>query len=55
LRVAIIDPGATRTEMRARAYPGEDPAKVKPPEVVAERLVALLAEGFDSLHRERID
>lgn len=55
LRVAIIDPGATRTEMRARAYPGEDPAKVKPPEVVADRLVALLADGFDSLHRERID
>lgn len=54
LRVAIIDPGATRTEMRARAYPGEDPATVKPPESVADRLVALLAEGFDTLHRERI-
>lgn len=55
LRVAIIDPGATRTEMRARAYPGEDPASVKPPEVVANRLVALLTQGFDTLHRERID
>ena len=54
LRVAIVDPGATRTEMRARAYPGEDPQTVKAPEVVADRLVALLAEGFDSLHRERI-
>ncbi len=54
LRVAIIDPGATRTEMRARAYPGEDPATVKSPEIVADRLVALLVEGFDSLHRERI-
>jgi len=54
LRVAIVDPGATRTEMRARAYPGEDPQSVKAPEVVADRLVALLAEGFDSLHRERI-
>lgn len=54
LRVAIIDPGATRTEMRARAYPGEDPAKVKAPEVVSQRLVALLIEGFDTLHRERI-
>ncbi|MFN4019304.1 MAG: SDR family NAD(P)-dependent oxidoreductase [Erythrobacter sp.] len=54
LRVAIIDPGATRTEMRARAFPGEDPQTVKPPEVVAERLVALLVEGFDKLHRERI-
>jgi NAD(P)-dependent dehydrogenase (short-subunit alcohol dehydrogenase family) len=54
LRVAIIDPGATRTEMRARAYPGEDPETVKPPEVVADRIVALLAQGFDGLHRERI-
>ncbi len=25
IRVAIVDPGATRTQMRARAYPGEDP------------------------------
>lgn len=55
LRVAIIDPGATRTEMRARAFPGEDPQTVKAPDVVADRLVALLVEGFDKLHRERID
>lgn len=55
LRVAIIDPGATRTQMRARAYPGEDPLSVKPPEVVADRLVALIAAGFDGLHRERIE
>lgn len=55
IRVAIVDPGATRTAMRARAYPGEDPASVKPPEVVAERVTALLAERFPSPHRERID
>jgi len=54
-RVAIIDPGATRTDMRARAYPGEDPAGVKPPEEVADRIVALLTEDFDSLHRERVE
>jgi NAD(P)-dependent dehydrogenase (short-subunit alcohol dehydrogenase family) len=54
LRVAIVDPGATRTEMRARAYPGEDASQLKGPEVVADRLVALLTEGFDGLHRERI-
>ena len=54
-RVAILDPGATRTAMRARAYPGEDPETVKPPEVVADRIVALLAEGFDTLHRERVE
>ncbi|MDE2412525.1 MAG: SDR family NAD(P)-dependent oxidoreductase [Sphingomonadales bacterium] len=55
LRVAIVDPGATRTEMRARAYPGEDPASVKLPSVVAERIVALLGEQFASPHRERVN
>lgn len=55
LRVAIVDPGATRTEMRARAYPGEDPEKVKPPEVVANRIVALVQEDFPTGHRERVE
>ncbi|MGB7418395.1 MAG: SDR family NAD(P)-dependent oxidoreductase [Erythrobacter sp.] len=55
LRVAIVDPGATRTDMRARAYPGEDPDSLKPPEKVALRLVELLTEGFEAGHRERID
>ncbi|MDP3676961.1 MAG: SDR family NAD(P)-dependent oxidoreductase [Novosphingobium sp.] len=55
IRVAIVDPGATRTAMRARAYPGEDPASVKPPEAVAERLVALLGEPFPTGHRERVN
>ena len=54
-RVAIVDPGKTRTQMRARAYPGEDPQTVKPPEMVADRIVALLAEDFAELHRERIE
>ena len=54
IRVAIIDPGATRTAMRARAYPGEDPATVKPPEDVANRLVSLLQEPFETGFRERI-
>ncbi|MDL2352203.1 MAG: SDR family NAD(P)-dependent oxidoreductase [Pseudomonadota bacterium] len=55
VRVAIVDPGATRTTMRAKAYPGEDPASVQPPEAVAERLVALLGEQFASPHRERVN
>ena len=55
VRVAIIDPGATRTAMRAKAYPGEDPASVKSPELVAERLLTLLGEQFASPHRERIN
>lgn len=55
IRVAIVDPGATRTEMRARAYPGEDPATVKLPDVVAARILGLLGEQFASPHRERVN
>ncbi|MBM6574807.1 SDR family NAD(P)-dependent oxidoreductase [Microvirga sp. SRT01] len=54
VRTAIVDPGATRTKMRARAYPGEDPASVKAPEVVAEAIVALAVDGFADGHRERV-
>jgi len=52
-RVAIVDPGATRTAMRAKAYPGEDPASVKPPEDVAARVLALLEQDFPTRHRDR--
>ena len=55
VRVAIVDPGATRTTMRAKAYPGEDPASVQPPEAVADSLVALLGEQFASPHRVRVN
>lgn len=55
VRVAVLDPGATRTKMRARAYPGEDPASVKPPETVAARIVALAVDGFAAGHVERVE
>lgn len=55
VRVAIVDPGATRTKMRAHAYPGEDPASVKPPEAVADRIVALAVSGFEPGHFERVE
>ncbi|KHS46816.1 MULTISPECIES: SDR family NAD(P)-dependent oxidoreductase [Novosphingobium] len=55
IRVAVVDPGATRTKMRARAYPGEDPQTVKAPEVVADRIVTLLGEQFASPHRIRVN
>jgi len=48
LRAAIINPGRTRTAMRANAYPGEDPQSVKPPEVVADRMVEILASDFET-------
>ncbi len=43
IRTHVVNPGATRTAMRARAFPGEDPASVKPPEDVAAQILALLA------------
>ena len=55
VRVAVIDPGATRTAMRAKAYPGEDPQTVKPPEAVANRLVELLVNDFEGFYRERVE
>jgi NAD(P)-dependent dehydrogenase (short-subunit alcohol dehydrogenase family) len=45
IRTHIIDPGATRTHMRERAYPGEDPATVKPPEDAAAMIAAALARS----------
>jgi NAD(P)-dependent dehydrogenase (short-subunit alcohol dehydrogenase family) len=41
IRTNLINPGATRTAMRAQAYPGEDPATVKPPEAVTDVFVDL--------------
>ncbi len=55
VRTAIVDPGATRTKMRARAYPGENPDSVKPPERVADAIATLLADGFDTGTRIRVD
>jgi NAD(P)-dependent dehydrogenase (short-subunit alcohol dehydrogenase family) len=54
IKVAIVDPGATATKMRARAYPGEDPATLKTPDVVAARLVALVCADFETGYFERI-
>lgn len=54
-RVMVLDPGATRTEMRAKAYPGEDPQTVKAPEVVARRIVELLQGDASGGLRSRVN
>jgi NAD(P)-dependent dehydrogenase (short-subunit alcohol dehydrogenase family) len=46
LRVTMIDPGATRTAMRAQAVPGEDPASLPHPSEIAEKLLPLLSPEF---------
>ena len=55
IRCAIVDPGATRTAMRARAFPGEDPATLKGPEAVAEVIVNLLGSDFETGRRIRVE
>lgn len=46
VRVNLVNPGPTRTRMRAQAFPGEDPESLKPPEAVTEAFVALAEPAF---------
>jgi NAD(P)-dependent dehydrogenase (short-subunit alcohol dehydrogenase family) len=55
LRVHIVDPGATRTRMRANAFPGEEPDSVKPPEVVANAIVERLLADAPTGEKVHID
>ena len=44
LKINLYDPGATRTQMRARAYPGEDPHSLKSPKEAALHILKLCDE-----------
>ncbi len=46
VRANILNPGATRTAMRAQAMPGEDPATLPPAEEVAELFVEMARPEF---------
>ena len=48
LRINIIDPGATRTAMRAAAYPGEDPNKLPTAEDITPAFLHLLSPDCTS-------
>ncbi|QPN26863.1 SDR family NAD(P)-dependent oxidoreductase [Brucella sp. BO2] len=41
LKINSVNPGATRTAMRAQAMPGEDPETLPTPQSVAEKIVKL--------------
>ena len=55
IRTHIVDPGATRTAMRARAFPGEDPATLKAPEAVADAILGLVTADTPTGYRTRVD
>jgi len=55
IRVHIVDPGATRTRMRANAFPGEEPDSVKPPETVATAIVERLTGDAPTGERFRVE
>lgn len=51
--VNLFDPGATRTEMRAKAVPGEDPMSLPAPDAVAGPLCDLV-EASETRTKQRI-
>jgi NAD(P)-dependent dehydrogenase (short-subunit alcohol dehydrogenase family) len=55
IRVHILDPGATRTRMRALAFPGEEPESVKPPEVVAAAILDRLTADVPTGEKIRVE
>lgn len=55
VRVHIVDPGATRTRMRALAYPGEEPETVKAPDVVAKAIVDRLVADAPTGKKIRVE
>ena len=55
IRVHVIDPGATRTRMRALAFPGEEPESLKTPDVVAEAIVERLAADGPAVEKVRVE
>jgi short-subunit dehydrogenase len=48
IRTAVLNPGATATKMRAQAYPGEDQATLKAPEVAGQAIARLLVDDFEA-------
>ncbi len=48
LRINLVNPGPVRTQMRAKAMPGEDPDTLLKPIDIARKLVPLLAPDYQT-------
>ncbi|MFO7287367.1 MAG: YciK family oxidoreductase [Gammaproteobacteria bacterium] len=55
VRVNLINPGPTRTDMRAQAYPAEDPETLKRPEEILGPYFFLLGPDSKGVTGKRID
>jgi len=55
IRVNSINPGATRTSMRARAYPGEKPENVTKPEDIVGAYLYLLGDDSKTISGKQFD
>lgn len=47
VRVNLVNPGPTRTALRAQAFPGENPLRLPAPDHICETLVRLALPSFD--------
>lgn len=54
VRVNLVDPGPMRTEMRARAFPGEQPESVTDPAERAAEVIALLTSDHTANGERRV-
>ncbi len=54
IRVNSLDPGPTRTELRKRIFPGEDPQTVKPPEDLMPLYLWLMGPDSRGTHGQAL-
>lgn len=54
VRVNIVDPGRVRTDMRAQAYPGEDPEMLPHPDDIVKTFIELATPKCKA-HGQRLD
>jgi NAD(P)-dependent dehydrogenase (short-subunit alcohol dehydrogenase family) len=55
IRVNSVNPGPTRTEMRAKAYPGEDPHTLPAPADITNAFVYLASDFSQGVTGEQFD
>ena len=55
LACVAVNPGATRTRMRAAAYPDEDPGTLPSAEAIAEAFLRIAAKPYTEINGQSLD